>query len=148
MTIHLQSTPTGELAFLGARVRVLATGEDTGGALGLLDMLEVPAGDMPPLHRHRNEDEGFYVISGELTLFLPGRRIELAPGDYAVAPRGVPHAYRVDDAPARLLVTSTPSGFERFVVDVASRGTPDPETLTAVAAEHDIEILGPPGMLP
>jgi quercetin dioxygenase-like cupin family protein len=149
MSTPLQSThTTGELTFLGSRVRVLATGDDTGGSLGLLDMIEVPAGDMPPLHLHRHEDEGFYVISGELSVFLPGRRIDLGPGEYAVAPRGVPHAYRVGDAPARLLVTSTPAGFERFVADVAGRENAGPETLTAVAAQYDIEILGPPGMLP
>jgi len=34
------------------------------------------------------------------------------------------------------------------VAAVAGLEEPDPEALTAVAAEHAIEILGPPGMLP
>jgi quercetin dioxygenase-like cupin family protein len=135
---------TAELNFLGARVRILA-GE---GGLGLIDMLEIPAGDMPPLHLHRREDEGFYVVDGRMTLYLPGRTIELAPGEFALAPRGVPHTYRVGDEPAHVLVTSTPSGFERFVGAVAALPEVDPAALTAVAADHDIEILGPPGMLP
>jgi quercetin dioxygenase-like cupin family protein len=130
--------------FLGCRARVLATG----GGLGLVDMIEVPAGHMPPLHLHRNEDEGFYVLEGEVSIFLPDRRIDLGPGDFALAPRGVPHAYRVGDAPARWLITSTPGGFERFVTEVADAGEVDPAGLTAIAADHDIEILGPPGTLP
>jgi uncharacterized cupin superfamily protein len=111
-------------------------------------MREVPPGHMPPLHVHHAEDEGFYVLEGEVTLFLPGEAVVCRPGDFVLAPRGVPHAYRVGDRPARWLVTSTPAGFERFVADVAALGDPDPESLGRVAAEHDIEILGPPGDLP
>ena len=65
-----------------------------------------------------------------------------------IGPRGVPHTYRVGDRPARWLVMSNPAGFERFVGDVASLEAVEPATPTAVAAEHDIEILGQPGMLP
>jgi mannose-6-phosphate isomerase-like protein (cupin superfamily) len=139
------SPTTADLDFLGCRARILAAG----GELGLVDMLEVPAGHMPPLHVHHREDEGFYVIDGRIALHLPGRRrIDLGPGEFALAPRGIPHSYEVGDAPVHLLTTSTPAGFERFVAAVAALGDADPEALTAVAAEHGIEILGPPGMLP
>jgi mannose-6-phosphate isomerase-like protein (cupin superfamily) len=141
-------TTAGELDFLGSRSRIVVDGDDTGGAFGLVDMIEVPAQSMPPLHVHHHEDEGFYVIDGEVTLYLPGREIKCGPGDHVVAPRGVPHAYRVGDRPARWLVTSTPAGFERFVAGVAALDALDPAKLTAVAAAHGIEILGPPGELP
>jgi mannose-6-phosphate isomerase-like protein (cupin superfamily) len=141
-------TTTTDIDFLGARARILADAESTGGRFGLVDMIEVPAGEMPPLHVHHNQDEGFFVISGDVTLFLPDREIHCGPGDFVLAPRGVPHTYRVGDAPARWLIISAPSGFERFVAAVAAAGEPDPAVLTDIAAEHDIEILGPPGMLP
>jgi quercetin dioxygenase-like cupin family protein len=131
------------LDFLGATARVLATG----GALGLVHM-DKPAGDMPPLHVHRDEDEGFYVLGGELTLFLPGESVTLRPGEFFLAPRGVPHAYEAGPDGARTLVSSTPSGFERFVIAVAALDELSPEILTATAAEHGIEILGPPGARP
>ena len=133
-----------ELDFLGARVRIL--GGDEG--IGLVDMIEVPAADQSPLHVHHSHDEGFYVVSGEVTLYVPGDAITLGAGDFFLAPRGVPHAYRVGDAPARWLVTSTPAGFDRFVAEVAAGRVADPAELAAVAARHEIEILGPPGMLP
>ena len=129
--------------FLGASARVLATG----GALGLVHM-DKPAGDMPPLHVHHNEDEGFYVLGGELTLFLPGESVTLRAGDFFLAPRGVPHTYEVGSGGCRLLVSSSPSGFERFVLAVAALDELSPEALTRVAAEHGIEILGPPGARP
>jgi quercetin dioxygenase-like cupin family protein len=111
-------------------------------------MIDVPAGGMPPLHVHHTHDESFYVLEGTMTVFLPGREIELGPGDLAFGPRGVPHAYRVGDDPVRVLVASTPAGFERFVAEVAAGDQSDPARLAAVGAEHGIEILAPPGMLP
>ena len=138
------ATTTDELIFLGSRVRILAEG----GNLGVVDMIEVPAGDMPPLHVHHASDECFYVLKGEATLYMPGAERTLRAGDFAIAPRGIPHTYRVGDEPCHWLVVSQPAGFERFVAAVAALESPSPEQLTAVAAEHDIEILGPPGALP
>jgi quercetin dioxygenase-like cupin family protein len=138
------ATPSQELDFLGCRTRILATGEP----FGFVDMLEVPAGHMPPLHVHHSHDEGFMLLEGEVTIHTPGTEVVLRPGEFFLGPRGVPHTYRVGDGPARWLITSHPAGFERFVAAVAELGDADPAALTAVAAQHGIEILGPPGMLP
>jgi quercetin dioxygenase-like cupin family protein len=51
-------------------------------------------GPAPP--RPTSADETFYVLEGELTLFVAGEQIVLGPGQAALAPRGVPHAYRVE----------------------------------------------------
>ena len=88
------------------------------------------------------------TVARLLTLYAPGEQLTLRPGDYLLAPRGVPHTYRVGEQPARWLVTSLPAGFERFVAAVSELDAPDPEQLGRIAAEHGIEILGPPGQLP
>ena len=72
----------------------------------------------------------------------------LGGGEFFLAPRGVPHTYRVGDTPGRYLVLSRPGGFEAFVADVAALDDVSPATLAATAARHDIEILGPPGAMP
>jgi hypothetical protein len=78
-----------------------------------------------------------------------GKSVTLRAGDYFLAPRGIPHVYRVSDAgPASWLCNSVPAGFERFVADVGALPEQDPESVTRVAAEHGIEILGPPGTMP
>jgi quercetin dioxygenase-like cupin family protein len=136
------------IPFLAGRVRILADGDSTGGSLGIVEMVEAPPGDMPPLHVHHAHDEGFYVLVGEVTLYTPGDQVTLRAGEWVLAPRGIPHTYRVGDEPARWLVTSSPAGFERFVAEVSRMAEPDPAELTRLAAEHDIEILGPPGVLP
>lgn len=111
-------------------------------------MIEVPGGDMPPLHVHHTHDEGFLLLEGEASLFMPEREVTLRPGEFVLAPRGVPHTYQVGDAPARWINISTPAGFEQFVGDVAALDELTPEALGAAAAARGIEILGPPGMMP
>jgi quercetin dioxygenase-like cupin family protein len=140
--------PAEELMFLGSRCRILDTSESTGGKYGLVDMIEVAAGDMPPLHVHHTHDEGFLLLDGRLSLFLPDREITLRPGEFVLAPRRIPHTYQVGDSPARWLVLSTPAGFEQFVEDVAALDQVTPEALTATGALYSIEILGPPGTMP
>ena len=137
------------IPFLECRARLLATAADTGGAFDLAENLDAPPGSMPPLHVHHGHDEGFYVLEGELTIFTPGAEVTLRRGDFLLAPREVPHTYRVGAEPASWLVTSNPPRMASFIERVSALGdAPSPEALGGVAAEHDVEILGPPGALP
>jgi hypothetical protein len=56
--------------------------------------------------------------------------------------------YRVGAELARWLIASLPAGFERFVAAVSALDAPEPQRVGRLAAEHGIEIPGPPGMLP
>jgi uncharacterized cupin superfamily protein len=56
-------------------VIVKATGEQTGAAFGLIDNL-MPAGFASPYHMHRNEDESFYVVEGEMTFYVGDERVK------------------------------------------------------------------------
>lgn len=147
-----------QLWFIDNLAVVHVRGEETGGSWSLVQM-EGRRGDMPPLHVHHTADEAFYVAEGRLTLFLAGgHEVPLSAGDCLLAPRGVPHAYRVESERARWLAICSPAGFERFVAAAsvpAERpelppGPPavEPERLASLAAAEGIEILGPPGALP
>jgi quercetin dioxygenase-like cupin family protein len=121
--------------------------------------MHCPPGDQPPVHVHAEEDEGFYVLSGSVTVWAGAAEpVVLDAGDYALAPRGVPHTYRAGDNGAVMLVSSAPGTFVPFLREagqVAPRpelpvldGPPDAERLATIAAAHGITLLGPPGMLP
>jgi quercetin dioxygenase-like cupin family protein len=131
-------------SFLDCNVRVHARGDD----FGLVEMLDVPARSMPPLHVHRDHDEGFFVLEGEVTLLLPESEVTLTAGEFFLAPRGVPHSYRVGDHRARWLCTSTPGRFVDFVDEVTELPEQSPDVVGTVAAAHGIELLGPPGAVP
>lgn len=145
--------------FYGDLVTVHVSGEETGGRFCLVEFLQ-PPGEWTPLHVHRDSDQTQYVLEGELTVYLPGRSHVLGPGECVNTPRGVPHTEQVTSpGPARLLDVNAPTGFDEFVAAAgepaaeltlppADRPLPDVERFNAIAAEHAIEVLGPPGSLP
>jgi mannose-6-phosphate isomerase-like protein (cupin superfamily) len=145
--------------FLGSLVIVHVSGDETQGRFSLLEFL-VPAGDMPPLHVHRRADQTWYVLEGELTVYLPGESVIAGPGGCVRGPMNVPHTHKVTSAdPVRFVEVNSPAGYERFVAAVGEPTTeftlpppsekpPDPTRLAALAAKHGIDLLGPPGTLP
>ena len=145
--------------FYGDLVKVLVTGEETDGRFALLEWLQ-PPGEQTPLHIHTTSDQTMYVLDGELTLYLPGRTVVAGPGEVAHGPMGIPHAEEVTSSePVRLVEVVAPAGFERFVAALGQPASelvlPDPplplgdfEELAALASDHDIEIIGPPGARP
>jgi mannose-6-phosphate isomerase-like protein (cupin superfamily) len=145
------------LWFLDDLAHVHVDGEQTGQAFSLVEFAG-RRGDMPPLHVDHRNDETHYLISGRMTLFVGDRRIALREGQAVLAPRGVPHAYRIESEQARWLVVNSPAGFEDFV-RAASQPAPtdelpppgrsvDAAAVVQLATEHGIEVLGPPGTLP
>jgi quercetin dioxygenase-like cupin family protein len=157
MTIDVPSRRTQPLWFIDNLVHIHVDGDTSGGALMILDE-RGRRGNMPPLHVHRRDDETFYVLEGEVTLFVGAEEVRLGPGQAAFAPRGVPHSYRVESEQAHWLLVTTPAGFDGFVREVAevapvdelppSERPVDPAVVGRAAAKVGIEILGAPGTLP
>jgi mannose-6-phosphate isomerase-like protein (cupin superfamily) len=141
------------LWFLGNLVTLKATGASTRGRLTVAEFVN-PAGFAPPLHRHLEEDEMFYVLSGTAEFRCDSEVLQAGPGDFVLLPVGLPHTFIAGAAePLRVLQITTPSGFEDFA---AAAGEParerrlpdpgqvDPAMLGHAAARHAIELLGPP----
>jgi quercetin dioxygenase-like cupin family protein len=153
----MEVTGIQPLWFIDHLVHIRVDGDASGGALALMDE-HGRRGDMPPLHVHRRDDETFYVLEGEVRLFVGAEQIVLGAGQAALAPRDVPHAYRVESEEARWLVITTPAGFDSFVREVSEPAPADslpphgravdPAFLNQAAAKVGIEILGAPGALP
>ena len=55
-------------------------------------------------HKHDNEDEFFFVLSGKFIVDLEGRSVELLPGQGFVVPRGVMHCTRSPERSVILMV--------------------------------------------
>jgi mannose-6-phosphate isomerase-like protein (cupin superfamily) len=55
-------------------------------------------------HKHDNEDEFFYVVSGHLLIDLEDRVIDLTPGKAVVIPKGVMHRPRAPERTVILMV--------------------------------------------
>lgn len=139
------------------RIVVKATADKTGGNFSQVESID-SRGTATPLHLHRNEEEAFYVLEGELTMVVGDETFDVSTGDYAIVPRNTPHAYVVRSEVARMLVTFSPSGFEEAFIDlgVAVADSPEPpvetvmppvEAIVRAFAPYGCEILGPPPAL-
>jgi mannose-6-phosphate isomerase-like protein (cupin superfamily) len=153
-----QGTQARTYWFYGDLVTIQVSGEETGGRFCVVEFLQ-PSGEWTPLHVHRDADQMQYVLDGELTVYLPGRSLVLGPGECVHTPLNVPHTEQVTSAgPARVLDVNAPAGFDEFIATAGepaadlslprADGRTDVERLAAIAAEHRIELLGPPGALP
>ena len=102
------------VAVVGDVYRFLATGEETNGTYALWEAI-VPPGGGPPLHVHSREEEGFYILEGEITLFLGDRKVVAGAGMFANLPVGTPHAFKNEGRQmARMLISVAPAGLEKM----------------------------------
>ena len=122
------------MSWFGSSIQLKAACSD----LGVVEVLIRP-GDEPPLHVHRNEDEWFYLLEGEMTFHVGAETFGGSAGSFVSFPRGIPHTFSVESAAARCLVLNTPGGFEQMFA-LAPR-TPEDAALALKA--HNIEVVGP-----
>jgi quercetin dioxygenase-like cupin family protein len=150
------ATRTELLWFLNTLISFPVSARVSGDQVSVLETWAAH-GDSPPLHVHQTEDEIFVCLTGRLRLSVDGRDLYLEPGDTAMAPKGVPHSYRVESSEgARFLAITRGGDFEAMVRRLSRPATaaslpdpvvPSPEMqaeLARICAEHGIDLVGPP----
>jgi quercetin dioxygenase-like cupin family protein len=136
------------LNVLGTEVFVKVANTDTESAVAIFCHSVAPMYG-PPLHRHSREDEWFYILKGEITFEIDGKRITLHAGSSAFAPRGTTHTYKNStNEAAEILVVVTPGGFLEFFEELSVLSdqvtASDPSAIERIAKKYGIEIVGPP----
>jgi mannose-6-phosphate isomerase-like protein (cupin superfamily) len=140
--------------WMGGLAVIKATGKDTDGRFALVEVVDHEGGEAP-LHVHHNEDEAFWVLEGSLTFEVGDKTIKAEPGSFLFGPKGVPHRYRVDKGPSRLLFILAPSGFEEFIRETSEPALSailpplaapptdeEMEQLMPIIQKYGMEILG------
>ena len=145
----------GEAIWFNGGLGILrATGDQTEGRFAAMELL-APKGFASPIHIHREEDEFFVVLSGEVRVQHADDVIEAVAGSLVYGPRNVPHGFHVDSAEARLLLFFGPAGIEGFFREAGkparTRGLPpsgeqflDKQALTEIASRYAQEFVAPP----
>jgi len=138
--------------FAGALMTLKVAGDQTDGRLAVLDQ-KTPPDYAVPLHVHRNEDEAWYVLEGDVTFFCQDERYQLGEGGWVFLPKLIPHTFKAGKAGARLLTLASPAGFADFVREAGEPATTrdippaaplDMERLAAIASRFGVDLLGPP----
>jgi mannose-6-phosphate isomerase-like protein (cupin superfamily) len=133
---------------LGNDAIIKISSRDTGGAFTVFEGQTQPLAG-PPLHRHCNQDEWWYILEGEYKFEVDGREIYAGAGATVFAPRGSRHTFQnIGTTPGRTLTTVIPGGIDLFFEEleaVAPRGAiPDPAKIMPIFKKYDQELLGPP----
>jgi len=116
---------------------VLAEWRDPGGGFD-------PPRYIAPLHVHRNDDEAWYVLDGELAFRLGDEVLHAPAGGAVVAPRGTAHTYwNPRPEPARYLLAMTAT-IHALIEAIHAGEDRSPEALARVFADHESELLGWP----
>ena len=138
-----------ELHIMGGQFDCKLSSKDTNGALLMYDTVRHEKGG-PAFHLHHTQDELFYVLSGEFIIKVGDDSFNLKSGDFAFAPRKIPHAFaKVSDGEARMLVLFQPAGsMEDFFHEMSKLGKDVPKDqekkLKELWRTHGMEIVGPP----
>ena len=121
----------------GDEYRWLITGEQSAGSYFAMEAV-VPPDAGPPPHIQTREEEGFYVLSGNVVFYADGQRIEAVPGTFVHIPRGVVHRFKNEsETEARMLIWFGPSGIE----EAMDRMGQDPDNYAAIGAEYGIQFV-------
>ncbi|MBC8002065.1 MAG: quercetin 2,3-dioxygenase family protein, partial [Opitutaceae bacterium] len=96
----------------------LATSIDTDGQFALMEVM-LPAGQEPPAHTHRIDDEAFYILGGEIEFRIGCETVLARKGDFVLLPAGIEHSFRVLGPPARVLLISAPGGLDEVFTELS-----------------------------
>lgn len=102
------------VSIAGDIYRFLALGEETNGRYAQWEAF-LPPGGGPRVHIHSREDEGFFVVEGEITVQQGDETTVVGPGTFVQLPVGIPHGFKnLGTEMARLLITAAPAGLEHL----------------------------------
>jgi quercetin dioxygenase-like cupin family protein len=147
VTLRLNRAGEGETFRAGpVTFRVLEDGAAIGQRMGVVECSLAPGWAGPPQHIHRQHDESFFVLSGNVRFTSGTKVVEAAAGGLVTAPIGDPHTFaNADpDAPARLLCIVTPERYIGYFRDLTSLrpgpgGALDPNEVLEVMRRYATE---------
>src|SRR5215211_7166592 len=132
--------------YMGNLFGILADSGETGGRFALIETLS-RKGTEPPRHTHRNEDEAWYVLEGEVSFYIGDETRRATPGSFGFETEVI-----------RMLILLAPGGPEEHFRDrrfsepaqaltlpPPPEGPPDVAALVADMERYGVEVVGPPG---
>lgn len=140
--------------FLGAIITIVSDGTATDGSLTVTE-IDAPPNYENNLHTHP-PSELFYVLNGEMTLYVDEQPHHLTRGMTGFVPGNRPHGFRVvGDDSLHVLAVFVPAGMADFFREVGTSvetreipeyhgpTTTDLERMASASPKYDMERIGP-----
>lgn len=107
------------LNIAGGEYRIIISGKETNGTYAIIEMT-VPVGAGPVPHSHKDFEETFYVLEGELTFTSENGTYLAQKGATVSIPKGgLIHNFKnLSNQAAKLLCTVIPAGLDDYFVEL------------------------------
>lgn len=130
------------LSIVGDTYRILISGEQTNGSYAVIDML-VPPGGGPGPHAHKDIQEMFYVVEGEIEFKMESGSYTASQNAFVNIPLGgAVHCFKnTTDKLAHLLCTVVPAGLDHFFQEIGKPVEPGTFLAPPALTEEDLNKL-------
>jgi quercetin dioxygenase-like cupin family protein len=118
------------------KITFQATSADTNGAYAF--WVDEPPGHVgPPKHVHSREEEGFYVVKGQVQFRAGHLDSVLTKDSFIALPKGIPHSWvNTSTGQARLITFAAGAGNEGFFLTLGAPGVGPPGTRATLPLEE------------
>jgi quercetin dioxygenase-like cupin family protein len=142
-----RSSAVAPIQVLSDQLRLLLRSADSPFQMSAMVVMGPPGGFVPS-HRHAREEEGYFILEGELALTIGDETRTLAAGDFGHAPPQTVHGYaNPGQAPVRFLAWTVGGPIDRFFEAMSERVTQmprDAEAMAEITAHFGVEMVGAP----
>lgn len=139
----------------GRKVRVLSdlvniklTAKESQNAMAVMT-IDLPPQSFVPPHSHAVEEEGYFVLAGEMLMHLAGKEVVVSQGDFIHVPAGQMHGYRNPHATAcKMLAWTIGGAIDEFFVEMGDKIRDLPQDLAhmpAILERHGVFMPPPEG---
>ncbi len=107
------------ISVAGDTYSILVTGKQTEGAFSVMDFL-IPPGGGPDPHAHKDIQESFYIVDGEIEVKSEAGTYTAKKGSFVTIPKGgIVHQFKNKTQHiAHMLCTVVPAGLEDFFLEI------------------------------
>ena len=122
--------------------RFMIDGADAGGRVAVLQHHFEPKALAAPMHRHRDEDEYTFALSGRIGAVLGDQEGFGEPGDLIFKPRAQWHTFwSASDQPAVVLEIISPAGLENLFKSFEHlTEPPTPQAIAEMAGRYHCDL--------
>jgi len=146
--LFARTASVAPIQVLSDQLRLLLRSADSPFQMSAM-VVEVPPGGAVPPHTHDQEEEGYFVLDGELALTIGHETQILAAGDFGHVPPRTVHGYaNRSPRPVQFLAWTVGGPIDEFFEAMSQRVRQMPDDAAAMAeitARFGVQMVGAPG---
>lgn len=144
---YASTSAIAPIQVLSDQLRLLLRSADSPSQMSAM-VVDVPAGGFVPPHRHAKEEEGYFVLEGQLALTIDQQTRILSVGEFGHVPPRTVHAYaNPGPGTVRFLAWTVGGPIDQFF-EAMSRGVKrmpeDAPAMAEITARFGVEMVGTP----